>query len=388
MTTRLSSLFGHALTAVGLAVALLGTAHAQGFVPEDVEICPPSAQIRDPEFNIRDRTMAFTDAEFRLKVAPIRANATLGRFGCAGRVVDTNVNLSIANTTFRNGAEWARSQKGPELFYAKTNPDGRLQLARAWPNGSGAWLTELLAGGEDRQLPVASMDAADPQARIFYWQLNADQTTTTLWREADQPETEQAFPGFVGPGTGGAPRWIPGLRAISTVAPDAQGVLQAAIYFVDTGETRLLTSDAVDKDEVWLWQAPEFGNDWAMIAVVDGCCLRVYRQQAGDWLLVNTINAPDLSSTTGRMYSPEPVVYKGRSYVAMQLSGGLRFSPSDIWVVAVDPARPLARQVSAPSTTPRIRNEPEWYHDRSGIYVFYSEVSVAGFALRRARAGF
>lgn len=388
MIHRTSSWHGQALSALGLALCLHGSALSQGFVPEDVEICPPSAQVRDPEFNIRDRTIAFTDAEFRLKVAPIRANATLGRRGCAGRVIDTKVNLSIAGTTFRNGAEWARSLMGPELYYAKTNPDGRLQLARAWPDGSGAWLTELLAGGEDRQLPVASLDETDPQARIFYWRLNADQTTTTFWREASLPETERTFPGFVGPETGGAPRWVPGLRAISTVAPDAQGILQAAVHFVDTGETRLLTSDPVHKDEVWIWQAPEFGNDWTMLTVVDGCCLRVYRQRAGVWLLVNTINAPDLASTTGRLYSPEPVVYKGRSYVAMQLSAGLRFSPSDIWVVAVDPARPLARQVSIRSSSPRIRNEPEWYHDSSGIYVFYSEVSPAGFALRRARAGF
>lgn len=362
-------------------------AGAQAFFVEDVEICPAAAQIRDPEFNMRDKTVAFTDASQRLKVAPVLADTTLGAKGCAGRVIDTNITISLPGITFRNGAEWARSQTGPELFYAKLGPLGQPQLARAWPNGSGGWSTQLLENGDYRQFPVGSINDTDTQSRIFYWRLNPDNSTTTLWRESNAPATEREFPGFVGLNTGGAPRWVPGLRAISTTVPDAQGFLQAAIYNIDSGTLQVLTSDPVSKDEVWLWQAPEFGNAWTMVTVVNGCCVRVYRQTGSTWSQVHGFAASDLSATARAIFSPEPVVYRGRSYLAFQLASSLRYGPSSIWIAAIDPAAPLYRQVSDPATPTQVRNEPEWYVDRNGAWVFYTQVNQVGYALRRTKTG-
>lgn len=376
-----------------LAIALPGLllqapAWSQDFVPNDVEICPGSAQIRDPEFNSRDKMVTFVDALGRLKVSPVRADATLGLRGCAGRVIDTDVTIDLPGITFLNGPEWARSQLGTELFYAKRGAEGEPRLARAWPNGSGGWSTELLAQGDYRQFPVPSMDEGDPQARIFYWRQNPDLSTTTMWREANAPETEQSFPGFEGANTGGAPRWVQGLRAISTVVTDTDGVRQAAIYFIDTGELRTITSDAGDKDEVWVWQAPEFGNEWVLSTVVDRCCVRIYRQTAGAWNLVNTFGLQDMTSAARAIYSPQPMTYKGRSYLAMQLASSVRYGPSSIWIAAVDPSAPLFRQVSEPSGLLKVRNEPEWYIDRNGAWVFYTQVTATGgFALRRAKSG-
>jgi hypothetical protein len=357
-----------------------------GFEPHDVEICPPASEVRDPEIDVASRRVAFSDAKNRLKVARLRADATLGFRGCRGTIIDTNLTISLPGITFKNGAEWGRSQNGLELFYARLGSSGQPLLARARMSGW-TWTTGLLPGGENRQFPVATTNPADETPLLFYWRLNEDLSSTTLWREdPDLPATEQEFPGFVGPDTGGAPRWVPGMRAITTAVPDAEGTVQAALYLVDSDVTEVLTTDAGDKDEIWMWQAPEFDNDWVIATVVDGCCVRIYRESEGTWTLVHSFAAAD-HSAFGLIYSPEPFIYGGHSYLAMQFALTQRYGPSQIWIAAIDPAAPLYRKVSQEDTRVQIRNEPEWYADDNGAYVFYTHVTAGGFGLRRADTG-
>lgn len=369
---------------MGFQVA--GVAATAAFAVDDIEVCPASAQVLDPEFDSKSQLMTFMDAKARLRVTSIQGDGKVGPAGCGGRVIDQGSWGWPGNTGGYNGPEWARSQQGLEIYYVKFLDDGITPaLARAWGNGGG-WQTEFLADGANRATILTSTDDADPQARLMYLRRMPSGGLLSFWRESTEPSTETYYPGAFNRSTGSAPRWIAGQRAISLVVRDANGVSQAARYFIDTQTLEVLTSDAGNKAEVWIWSAPEFGSDLVLTTIVDGCCLRVYRQQGAAWELINSIDAPSFSSLTS-IFSPEPVVYKGRSYVALQVGNELMDPASQIWVTSIDPAAPLLRQISNPGVD-AIRTEPEWMLTRLGAFVYYSlQDRPFGKSLRRAAAG-
>lgn len=146
------------------------------------------------------------------------------------------------------------------------------------------------------------------------------------------------------------------------------GTRQAALYDVDTGKLRTLTTDAGHKDHVWLWPAPELGGELAMMTVVDGCCLRFYREVAGNWQVTREIKATDFSRRP-LIFSPEPVVYDGRSFVVMQLASK-RIGYSEIWMVEMTAAGLPPLMLSDPGRRNLSRTEPEWMITPSGLFVY------------------
>lgn len=371
---------------VALLALVGGTAMAQSASTEavdDIQVCPYSANVVDPEFDSASQRMVFVDQQGRLKVVSLNADGTSKSPGCAGTLIDSGATLSVPGFGLKNGPEWARSKLGTEIYYTKVDANQQPVLARA-AFSNGAWQVQVLSKGSMRGLPLATTDASDAQPRIMYVQARPDGTFPTLWREARDSRSESAFPGAVSDLSGGAPRWVPGQRAITTTQLDAGGVAQAIRYSIDSETIETLTTDPGQKDEVWMWPAPEFGDEPIFFTVADNCCLRVYRQIGGVWTLINTLNAADFS-TYSRIISPEPFVYKGRSYVSMQL-GNQKNGNSDIWIAAIDPAAPLLRQISDPATV-RVRNEPEFMSTTGGAYIYYTTIVGSQVSLRRANTG-
>jgi hypothetical protein len=383
MLRDLCSFVLRAAAAVGLVAAATSGAAAE-FVVEDIEICPNTAYVLDPEFDANSLRMAFVDTSQRLRVLNLTAGGLSKSKGCSGQVVDTGAVSSMPDIPLRNGPEWGISKRGAELYYTKLDANGTPNLAHAWQEG-GAWQTELLPSGAQRGLPLTSQDRDDPQTRLLYVGMHPTGYPILLWRESTLPDSETFFPGSGNPDTGSSPRWIPGQRAISTFRFDADGVAQAARYFIDTGTPEILTSGPGNKDEIWMWSAPEFGGDLVFITVVDGCCLKVFRQNGNLWHEINRIDAATFSKWP-HIFSPEPFIYKGRSYVAMQLSR-LKLDVADIWIAAVDPDQPLLRQISDPNV-PLIRGEPEWLALQAGAFVYYSTFDARRrTTVRRAATG-
>ena len=359
------------LLAVGPLVARAGSE----FSVDDVEVCPRSAGILDLEFDPTQRRMAFVDLAQQLRVVDLGPDGRSLTRGCRGRILDTAAVSAMPGVPLRNGPEWGLSQRGVELFYTRLDADGAPSLARAWEHGR-SWRIETLELGTQRGLALASQDTSDPQPRLLYAGMHPAGFPLILWRESTDPATETFFPGTGNPDTGGAPRWVPGQRALTAVRVDAQGNRQAVRYDIDSGRFEQLTEGPGDKDEVWMWSAPEFGGEQVFIAVTDGCCLDVHRRIDGQWQRIQRIDASSFSPWPG-IFSPEPFVYQGRSYVAMQLSRS-KLDISDIWIAAIDPAAPMLRQVSDP-TTAKVRGEPEWLALPDGLFVYYSTFD----ALRR-----
>lgn len=374
---------------VGFALVLLAGLHAlvrsgSTFTPDDVEICPRSAGILDLEFDPTQRRMAFVDLAQQLRVVDLGPDGRSLTRGCRGRVLDSVAVSAMPGIPLRNGPEWGLSQRGVELFYTRLDADGAPSLARAWQQGR-SWRTESLELGAQRGLALASQDAADTQSRLLYAGNHPAGFPLILWRESTDAATETFFPGTGNPDSGGAPRWIPGQRALTAMRLDAQGIRQAVRYDIDGGGLERLTEGPGDKDEVWMWSAPEFGGESVFITVTDGCCLDVFRRIDGQWQRIHRVEASSFSPWP-RIFSPEPFVYQGRSYVAMQLSRS-KLDISDIWIAAIDPTAPMLRQVSDPATA-KVRGEPEWLVLPGGVFVYYSTFdALQRTTIRRAATG-
>ena len=381
---RMTWLVCAAAPAFGLGAT--GWAAPAPFVPNDIEVCAVVYNVLDPEFDSRSQLMTFMNSRTQVRVTSILPNGTIGPAGCTGTLVDQGA-WGWPDSNGYQGPEWARSQRGLEIYYAKFLPDGTTPaLARAWGNGGG-WQTEYLTGGDRRATIVTSQEGTDPQARLMYLYRGPSGLQVPLWRESTDPSTEAPYPASFSSASGTAARWIPNQRAIATSVADAAGVLQAARYFIDTRAMEVMTSDAGNKAEVWMWSAPEFGGDLVFSTIVNGCCLRVYRQVGSSWTLINNFDATLFNGST-MLFSPQYQVFNGRSYVALQAGNQLKDPASSIWVVAIDPAAPLVRQVSD-STTGAIRTEPEWLITTDGAFVYYTMAVPAskGNSLRRATTG-
>jgi hypothetical protein len=373
-----------ALTWVPILLMLYAApAAAAAFEPDEREICPASARVYDPEFEFSSQQMAYYDGRGALRVAPVAPDGSIDSPACAGTaVVPRGVTISLPGLPYRAGPEWALSARGLELILTKLDNDGRPYLARAWYDRR--WREEALDQSTDRGLALTSNEAADREPRIVYAWTPTAGTLQLAWREAGHPQTEGLVPGTVDPQTGGSPRWVPGQRALTLALPDAQDLPQAVQFRVDDGQVAFLTTDAGRKDEVWLWPAPEFGGQLALLTVVDGCCIRIYAPTAGGYVRYREIRASDLSRRSG-VFSPELLVHEGRSYIAFALAAQ-RTGDSEIWVsaVALDGLEPT--RISDPQLRNVARSEPEWMVTPEGVFVYVS--ASAGrdrFALNRLK---
>lgn len=362
-----------ALIAASIALfasACPDTGRAADFVPREVKVCAAAANVRDPEFDRATQRMTWFDTSGNVKVSQIDEDGTITSPACMGTVIDTGGTLRVNEFPLLNASEWAHSQFGTEIYYTKLDANNQPALARAWRNG--IWQNEFLPNGVNRGLPIPSVDSTDLRTRIFYAYQPPGEAWQWRWRDMAVPNVETAFPGPASQASGGAPRWVAGQRAISTVVSDAQGVPQAARYLIDTGAVEQLTSDAGSKDEVWMWTAPEFGEQ-VFTTVVDRRKLRVYRKVGSVWTVVKTIELPDDTTKGGLIFSPEPFIYKGKSYVVMQLSRQ-KYAAAEIWIAAIDPANTLLRRVSDPTKPTMVRSEPEFMETPRGAFIYYSVV--------------
>lgn len=364
-----------------LVLTLLSAAvHAD----DDIEVCNVSYDVEDPEFSPDGRQLAYFNFKGELRVVDLDDDGLPpgGAGGdCSGTLVATGVLWKVPNLSFRQGPEWGSSERGIDLFYTAALPEGQPALARAWSDAAG-WHTELLDNGASRGLPMASVDASDPQPRIMYLRAITARRYVAAWREANSV-SEQVFPASGNLDTGGVPRWVRGARQVTTARADSAGIFQGAYYDLDTRQTSFITNGGGQKDEIWMWRAPDFGGDRVAIDVVDGTALQVWHEGPSGWTLINTIAAADITSLP-LIYSPEPFVVRGRSYVAVQL-GQKKFDNSQIWAIAIDPVQSLALRASN-SGIEATRGEPEWLATTNGVYVYYSEYDKPLKAsLRRGR---
>ncbi|BAC92175.1 hypothetical protein [Gloeobacter violaceus] len=327
---------------------------------QDVQVSEPG--VIDPEFDQPSGRFTWVDAQGSVWIGRVdRASGNFIPPSGKAVLVDTG---AVPADVVGNGPEWVYGQAGAQIVYTKYDEDGGYALGRARFSGK-TWSGDILENGTDRFGPFGSLDRADPAPRISYVGRDLSGRLVSFWRELANPASETVVPGATYPGS----RWVPGRRAVVFVQ-EAGGVRQVFTYDIDRQISEQLTFDPGLKKAPFLWQAPEFGGALVLLALVDETHLGLYRRIQGRWTRFATLKPP---STGDYLWSPEPLVHNGKSYVFMVTSTSSdsqsRTVPTDIWLAGIDPTAPFYRQLS--DATARVRTDPEVFVTDNGPYIYF-----------------
>jgi len=365
------------------AAALLATAPAHtepGVFAENETLVSSRPDIFDPEYNQKRAKITWVDAIGRLWVANV--DRTTGLFKPAngmGVMVDPEALTTSEQMMVGNGPEWLTGPGPDRIVYTKFVPGlprvrENARLAVAEQDLNGTWTHRLLSE-LPRLRPYTNVDAGEPVGLISYVDPNGNQ----YWRDIAIPDSEAMVSAM--PQSRTLPmRFVSGQRATIFVAP-VNGDSQVVRYWLDTGAVEQLTFDGGHgKTTPFMWQAPEFGNDFVfMIVANEATEFRIYRQLDKTnpaWTVVYSAAAPPGT----KLISPEPFVFDGKSYVFMSAMLQPDLATSSIYVANIDASQPIFRKLT-PDTPARKRSDPEAFVMSSGeAFIYYARVDTSPVA--------
>jgi hypothetical protein len=354
-------------------LACMALAAAQALWTPNEILISAQADLLDPEFNQSRSQFAWNSVDGKLWVGNVDSETGLfyppdGK----GILVDADTFSAADATKTGNGPEWVWTADGDGIAYSKfkgsRRTDANLRLGYARPLADGTWTSGFLGPDVARKAPYGSETAGDASPRISY----VDKDNFHYWRELDDPASEQLLPGT--PMKIGPVRFVRGAARAVIYPALASTVEQVFFRDLDSGRVQQLTFDAGKKDQMWMWQAPEFGNAFVLMTMVGGTELRFYRELpdastgAPAWTPFHTAIVPRRL----KVQSPEPFVFNGRSYAVFQVAVGANSFASEIWISNMDPASPLLRRISD-NVLLRARTDPEVFITANrGPMVYYN----------------
>jgi hypothetical protein len=314
---------------------------------------------------------------------------------------------------FGNGPDFAFSTQGgqvtSQLVYTRYPPG-----EAAIPGNAGiAFSTQSAAGWSAAFLPGA-MGYGDtgPINTVLYQQTQCatDPIATTLFYDLSSPSQVFWEPVTTAPGTeptltpfggyatfisGGKPgaRWVPCTTHVvfdGAAPPDSQGDVYQQVFWYDTGSQAVqqLTTDSSMHTEAFLFQAPDFADNYVLITVANSLVVQIYEQigvgsnNAPELMLVNQIVSPDPSEPY--ISEIEPFINctpTCQTYFFMKLSSMAvatsESAPNGLAISNLNPAQPFFRILVAESSTPTIqRNNPKYYITPNGPYLYYARNTI------------
>lgn len=294
-----------------------------------------------------------------------------------GVLVDTN---TVGAKELGNGPEWMSLTNASALVYdkyingTKNLPNNHcVGLAHVTPNGS--WDGSCMDNSKGYVLPIGTFTPGDAKPMVSYQ--NASQTITDVyWRtaQAGSPQHE-VLKGSAQAGV--TRRWVTGTHKLFLTAPAGPGIRQAFLYSADDGSTEQLTFDSASKTSGFMWAAPEHNNKFLFFVRVGVTAIDVYSLKNNDggkptWQVIHRISP---SSDHPYIYSAEPFVYNGKSYIFMSVSAqkeGHNVYTSQIAIAGIDPDNPSYRVLTSDDPLPRARRDPEYYITSNGPYLYYN----------------
>jgi hypothetical protein len=303
-----------------------------------------------------------------------------------GRAVWLDDNAAFA-TDFGNGPEWMFSTGSSEIVYTKYQPGTQQStftaaVAVATPSAAAEWTAGLLPVGLRSQSPSATLDLDDPNPRINYQDHRKE---NVYWLDATDPR-QSGSPNLMPieeQTGGGSRRWVPGTRDVvfsGGAAPDEAGKVYQQVfqYDTDSGELEQLTFDATTKWGAFMWRAPEYDDEYVFFTVADRVQIRVYRELPDDdgvptWTVVDEVDSPAMLPY---IWSPEPFVYNGKSYILMQVSSNPKANdfntPTQIAMTGIEAELPSFKMLTNDSSVRRVRMDPEFFVTKSGAFIYYN----------------
>lgn len=392
MNTTLRRLFRAGMTVLaiaGSAVAPAQTTLVEELVSDadivDFEFDWARDGVHCPECNFGDGNsrIVFTDREYNMWLGYV--DFQTGMFTPSdGRAQLLDTRAAFA-TDFGNGPEWMFSKQGSEILYTKYFPGRKMNtfsasVALARMTGPGQWQVGIVEGGIKKQSPIGTTDLDNDVPRYNYQDFAKKKV---YWRMSDDAASEQLMP-IADQTGGGSRRWVPGTGKViysgkqSDPSPDGNKYQQVFIYDTDSGELEQLTFESSTKWGGFMWRAPEFNDEFVFFTIVNRTSLVIYRKMPDEsgvprWTAVSTIAMP---AKIPYVWSPEPFVYKGRSWIFFQLSSNSKANdmsvPTQLAMTGIDPLRPNFRMLTNDNETRRVRMDPESFITAQGPYIYYN----------------
>ncbi len=365
--------------------------------------------VRDAELNPHEMLAVWqTDPVVNSKNAVITPGSVhiasidrnTGKFLTASEMLFTNTNPAPIDLTL-NGPEWGCSQNRCAAYFTSYNTSStNLRLGKVFRGQLGKWNVTFLPQGNDKSTAFATLDFASPDPISLYYinttgnfKLNTFKSQGTFgWRTDVSNPVDTTMPAGTAAG-----RWVPGTKQVvvkNFVQSAGATTMQVLLYDTATKKSDVVVSGLQGSSVLitpFAWQAPEFGGATAVLmpmnTLSNSQTINVYRKNTttGAWDVYTTITPPD--PTYGVLWSPEPFVFKGHSYLSFagyktQVNGSPT-GPSEVWIVSVDPTlSPAIRQQVSVNFDPNeesLKNDPETLPIASGtkIVVYYIDKGTA-----------
>jgi hypothetical protein len=389
-----------------LALFVTLNATAEIVKRREVEIGTPSAGYVDPEIEEASLQISF--------INKVDGGLYLSKLDPAtGLLIDHNYQYidkptSIAKTL--NGPEWGYSINGPSIYYTKPDAQGKDHNFR-YRDGK---IDQLDSGDFSLIANYCSKNETDAATWVMGAKLDASLVETKLlnwgiFRE-DAPNNIQLFQmASVGKG----PRFVKGVRQVTTNLYDSKGVIQGYVYDIDSKKHIQITRDGGRKNSLVAFNAPELGGEQLFAAnvlsedlgedtlkrsqelaaklgdsrVKDGLAfvgmlaqsIRVYRKVNNSWLPYKEIRPEN-----GKLLmNAQAFSYKGKTFFSMD-QYTVKSLVTNHSIVIQDMAGKFNITVSGPSEM--VRFDPEvlvlgdkiivYYYDLVSGRFFLSEVQI------------
>jgi len=365
-----------------LLVAWAGLAFAD-FVPDDQIVSDPTSDLPAPEFDRRTGRVIWQDRQNRLWVGNVDpVTGALNPVDGRGQLVDTAL-ASVGQVG--NTPRYTYGSDQAAIVYTKLSGTD-FQLATALETAPDTWQITLLTDGLDRWRPEGTPEETVGPAMIAYNREAPSGNVVVSWRELADPGSERTANVIAQGG-----RFLGAEPALLVLNHDENHIVQVFLVPFDTGQPEQITFGDRDKENAFIWWAPEY-QEYIFAVMVEFSELAFYRRIDGVWT-----NFYQFAMPNGKPFlsSPEGFAYHGRSFVSIVScdelgAGGFQGQPngpSEIWVTGIDPEIPFFRRIDDPSYLAR-RSEPEPYMLDSEPAVYYTETPEGGSILvKRAMTG-
>lgn len=332
---------------------------------EDILVSDDTAKLGDVEFDPYNKRICWQSIDDN-KLWICSINPATGKLA-VGSGKQTLIDQDIVPlTTSYNSGEWAFSQEGSAIVYNK-NIGGTFYIAIATEIGS-LWTLNTSTTSPNRFNPRATKNINDAIAAVQY--VTFPGTGNTKYKFNNNFGTELSINNFTDA------HWAEDEQLLTGILPNKQVGLFNPLNPI--APIQITNNSANNYSRPYMWRAPEFGNARMFFTKVNGNKIEVYKETttgSNNYVLYSQFNCP--STTYKNIASPEPVIFKGKSYISfMAAESQLETSgkPAEIWIANVDTVNPVFIRVSDGST--KVRTDPEPYVDfeNNQLYIYYTEV--------------
>lgn len=378
-----------------LFLLLLVTANSvypQIWIPDDIIISDSTIGYIDPEFMLYQDSVFTTYALGNGNILIGTINPSNGQFySNYGRNIFVDrpwAKISVMT----NGPEFGLGASGPVMYYTKLKPNGKTAIYKSdYPFKVGSFSEIQLDSNYSYAGACGSIytNYSTPYLWMYRGKLTDDKSkwqpgqVKNAWFNSSNKATKEInkFPITT-------IRWTHNSPYI-TYSNEVNSVKQIFILNTELNRYEQATFDSKDKNDPWGFFAPEYDNEFCLIANIDNKYIRIYRKINAKWCAVDSLSLPPKNNSDTLLTSVEPIYggmgFDGNSYFTVQAyNNDNKFT--SIWLLGL--GNKLQRRLDEGSRSGRLmeRYDPESIICNNEIYVYYTEQNNTS-RIRRCKTG-